>query len=165
VTHLAVVDVAIPGDGQPNIGQAGRRWHHTFLLTPDLPEALIGDGREHFYFDWFFTNYGHFPDAISAEARAEYLRTHTTPGALRAGFAYYRTIGQDVADNEARTEKLTMPTLAVGGGTSWGRGPEVARSLRQMAENVTEEIYDECGHWVPEEKPTELAASLRTFIG
>ena len=164
VTHLAVVGVAIPGDGQPNIGQAGRRWHHTFLQTLDLPEALIG-GREHLFFDWFFTNYGHFPDAISPEARAEYLRTHTTPGALRAGFAYYRAIAQDVADNEARTEKVAMPTLAIGGGTSWGRGAEVACSLRKMADEVTEEVYSECGHWVPEEKATELAASLHSFIG
>ena len=165
VTHLAVVDVAIPGDGQPNIGQAGRRWHHTFLETLDLPEALIGGGREHLFFDWFFTNYGHFPNAISPKARAEYLRTHTTPGALRAGFAYYRAIAQDVADNEARTEKVAMPTLAIGGGTSWGRGAEVARSLRKMADEVTEEVYSECGHWVPEEKAAELAASLRSFIG
>ena len=96
-----------------------------------------------------------------SQARQEYLRTHTTPGALRAGFAYYRSIGEDIADNEARTEKLTMPTLAVGGGTSWGRGPEVAKSLRQMATDVTEEIYDECGHWVPEEKLIELANTLR----
>ena len=165
VTHLAVVDVAIPGDGQPNIGQAGRRWHHTFLQTLDLPEALIGGGREHLFFDWFFTNYGHFPNAISPKARAEYLRTHTTPGALRAGFAYYRAIAQDVADNQARTEKVAMPTLAIGGGTSWGRGAEVARSLRKMADDVTEEVYPECGHWVPEEKAAELAASLRSFIG
>lgn len=165
VTHLAVVDVAIPGDGQPNIGQAGRRWHHTFLQTLDLPEALIGGGREHLFFDWFFTNYGHFPDAISPKARAEYLRTHTTPGALRAGFAYYRAIAQDVADNQARTEKVAMPTLAIGGGTSWGRGAEVARSLRKMADDVTEEVYPECGHWVPEEKAAELVASLRSFIG
>ena len=165
VTHLAVVDVAIPGDGQPNIGQAGRRWHHTFLQTLDLPEALIGGGREHLFFDWFFTNYGHLPDAISPKARAEYLRTHTTPGALRAGFAYYRAIAQDVADNQARTEKVAMPTLAIGGGTSWGRGAEVARSLRKMADDVTEEVYPECGHWVPEEKAAELAASLRSFIG
>ncbi len=148
-----MVDVAIPGDGQPDIGQAGRRWHHTFLQTLDLPEALIGDGREQLYFDWFFTNYGHFPDAISAEARSEYLRTHSTPGALRAGFAYYRAIEQDVADNEARTEKLTVPTLAIGGGTSWGRGLEVGRSLRQLAASVTEEIYPECGHWVRRRNP------------
>jgi pimeloyl-ACP methyl ester carboxylesterase len=84
--------------------------------------------------------------------------------ALRTGFAYYGAIGQDVTDIEARTEKLTMPTLAIGGGTSWGRGQEVARSLRQMAVDVTEEVYPECGHWVPEEKPVQLAASLCTFI-
>jgi pimeloyl-ACP methyl ester carboxylesterase len=57
-----------------------------------------------------------------------------------------------------------MPTLAIGGGISWGRGQEVARSLRQMAVDVTEEVYRECGHWAPEEKPVQLAASLRTFI-
>lgn len=164
VTHLAVVDVAIPGDGQKNIGQAGRRWHHTFLQTLDLPEALIGDGREHHYFNWFFDNYGHTQAAISTEAREEYLRTHTTPGALRSGFAYYRAIAQDVADNEALGEKLTIPTLAVGGGTSWGRAGEVATSLRQMAEKVEEIVFDECGHWVPEEKPMELANALRSFI-
>lgn len=164
VSHLAVVDVAIPADGQKNIGQAGRRSHHTFLQTLDLPEALIGDGREHHYFNWFFDNYGHFPDAISDEARAEYLRTLTTPGALRSGFAQYRAITQDVADNQSLTTKLTIPTLAVGGGTSWGRAGEVATSLRQMAENVDEVVFDECGHWVPEEKPVELAAALRNFI-
>lgn len=162
-THLAVVDVAIPGDGQPNIGQSGRRWHHTFLQTLDLPEALI-TGREAIYFDWFFDNYGYTRDAITAEARTEYLRTHTTPGALRTGFAYYRAVTQDVADNEARTGKLTLPCLAVGGANSWGRGPEAAKSLRQMADNVTEVLVDECGHWVPEEQPDVLADALRTLL-
>ena len=144
----------------------GRRPHFGVCLqTLDWPEALIGGGREQEFFDWFFTNYGHFPDAISPEARVEYLRTHPTPGALRAGFACYRAIAQDVADNEARTDKLAMPTLAIGGGTRWRRGAEVARFLRKMADDVTEEVYPECGHWVPEEKAAELAASLRSFIG
>ena len=105
------------------------------------------------------------PTPSAQRPELEYLRTHTTPGALRAGFAYYRAIAQDVADNEARTDKVAMPTLAIGGGTSWGRGAEVGRSLRKMADNVIEEVYPECGHWVPEEKAAELAASLRSFIG
>lgn len=71
MTHLAVVDVGIPGDGQPDIGQAGRRWHYTFLQTLDLPEAVIGGGRDHLFFDWFCANYGPFPDAVSPEAGAE----------------------------------------------------------------------------------------------
>lgn len=162
-THLGVVDVAIPGDGQPNIGQGGRRWHHTFLQTLDLPEALIS-GREEIYFDWFFENYGYTKAAISPEARTEYLRTHTTPGSLRAGFAYYRAITQDVADNEARTDRLRLPVLAVGGGKSWGRGPEVATSLRRMADDVTEVIAPESGHWVPEEQPELLSHAIRELL-
>ena len=55
-----------------------------------------------------------------------------------------------------------MPTLAIGGGISWGRGQEVARPLRQMAVDVTEEVYRECGHWAPEEKPVQLAAPRST---
>ncbi len=163
VSHLGVVDVAIPGDGQPNIGQSGKRWHHTFLQTLDLPEALI-EGREHIYLDWFFENYGYNKGVITPEARTEYLRTHTTPGAIRAGFAYYRAIATDVRDNESRKEKITLPALAVGGGEGWGRGQEVAKSLRQMATDVTELVIPECGHWIPEEKPEQLCNAIRKLL-
>lgn len=163
VKKLAIVDVAIPGsDGQATIGQGGRRWHHSFLQTPDLPEALIAD-REHIYLGWFWTNYGRRPDAISQDDIAEYLRTYTTPGSMRAGFAYYRSVGQDVADNTG-IDKLDMPVLAVGGGYGWGRGPEVATSLRAMASDVSELVIDECGHWVPDEKPAELAEAFGKFF-
>ena len=39
VTHLAVVDVAIPGDGQPNIGQASGPFRE--------PQRSPGDGDLH----------------------------------------------------------------------------------------------------------------------
>lgn len=163
VTHLGVVDVAIPGDGQPNIGQSGRRWHHSFLQTLDLPEALI-EGREEYYFDWFFENYGRNKGVISRETRDEYMRNLTTPGALRAGFAYYREVTKDIRDNQARTEKLTIPVLAFGGGEEWGRGEEVAKSLRRMAVNVTEIIAPESGHWVPEEEPEMLSQAIKDLL-
>jgi pimeloyl-ACP methyl ester carboxylesterase len=40
VEQLAIVDVVIPGDGG-DFSQGGRRWHHQFHVTPDLPEALV----------------------------------------------------------------------------------------------------------------------------
>ncbi|MEU0074498.1 alpha/beta hydrolase [Streptomyces sp. NPDC006332] len=162
VSRLAIVDVAIPGDGAPDIGQGGRRWHHRFLQTLDLPEALV-EGREHHYLGWFWRNYGHRPDAIDPADIAEYLRVYTSAGATRAGFAYYRSVTQDVADNTG-LPPLDMPVLAVGGGTSWGRGTEVAISCRTMAKDVTEVVIDECGHWVPDEQPEELAGHFRSFF-
>ncbi|QKZ17317.1 alpha/beta fold hydrolase [Streptomyces chartreusis] len=162
VYALGVLDVAIPGDGQAHLGQGGRRWHHTFLQTPDLPEALIV-GREEIFLRWFYENYGHHQRVIDEDAIQEYLRTYSTPGGMRAGFALYRAIGQDIADNSA-LDKLTVPALAIGGGTSWGRGKEVEDSLSRMATNVTALVFNDCGHWIPEEEPEGLAIALSSFI-
>lgn len=157
-THLAVVDVAIPGDGNPDIGAGGQRWHHAFLRTLDLPEALVV-GREETWVRWFYDNYGAHPGVIDEDSVAEYLRTYATPGALRSGFAFYRAIHLDVTDNEP-VPALEIPCLAVGGGTSWGRGAEVETSLSRKATHVRGVVLDGCGHWVPEEKPAELVAEL-----
>ena len=37
---LTIVDVTVPGIG-PDVSQGGKRWHHAFHMTPDLPEALV----------------------------------------------------------------------------------------------------------------------------
>ncbi len=165
VRRLAVLDVTIPGDGSPGISQGGRRWHHAFHQTLDLPEALIA-GREEIYFGWFYRNYGARPDALSDADIAEYLRVYRQPGALRAGFSYYRAIPADIADNAATAAafKLPMPVLALGGDRSWGRGMEVVESLRRMAVNVQGGVVENCGHWMPEEQPAELLRQLLAFL-
>ncbi len=164
VKKLAILDVTIPGDGSPNISQGGRRWHHAFHQTLDLPEALI-TGREDIYFGWFYRNYGATP--LSDADIAEYLRTYRQPGALRAGFAYYRAIPQDIADNAAIVAtgfRLPMPVLALGGNSAWGRGPEVLNSLTRLATHVQGGVIENCGHWMPEEQPEELLRHLVQFF-
>lgn len=165
VRKLVILDVTIPGDGSPNISQGGRRWHHAFHQTLDLPEALV-TGREEAYFGWFYRNYGARPDAISEADIAEYLRVYRQPGALRAGFSYYRAIPRDIADNAATASasKLPMPVLALGGDRSWGRGMEVVESLRRLAVNVQGGEVANCGHWMPEEQPDELVRRLMRFF-
>jgi len=165
VRKLVVLDVAIPGDGSANISQGGRRWHHAFHQTPDMPEALIA-GREDIYLGWFYRNYGHRPDVISDLDIAEYLRVYRQPGALRAGFEYYRAIPRDIVDNQASAArfKLPMPVLALGGDSGWGRGMEVVELLRRMAADVRGGVIANCGHWVPEEQPEELLRQLLAFF-
>ncbi len=165
VRRLVILDVTIPGDGSANISQGGRRWHHAFHQTLDLPEALI-TGREHVYFGWFYRNYGARPDAIPDADIAEYLRVYRQPGALRAGFAYYRAIPRDIADNAATAAgfQLPMPVLALGGDRSWGRGTEVVESLRRLAVNVEGGVIENCGHWMPEEQPEALLRHLLPFL-
>ena len=165
VKKLAMLDTAVPGDGSGTFSQHGRRWHHAFHQTADLPEALVA-GREDIYLGWFYRNYGYRPDAIDPEAEAEYLRTYRQEGALRAGFAYYRALDQDVAHNQSllKRGKLTMPVLALGGGKAFGRGIETLQSLQRVALDVRGGIIEDCGHWIPEEKPSETADALLDFF-
>lgn len=166
VRRLAILDVTIPGDGADGFSQGGRRWHHPFHRTPDLPEALIA-GRERLYLSWFYRNFAFRPDAIGEADIDEYLRTYAQPGAMRAGLGFYRALPQDIADNAARLAtgfKLPMPVLALGGADAWGRGQEVEDSLRRVAEDVTGGVIADCGHFIPEEQPEILTERLLTFF-
>lgn len=165
VSALAILDVVVPGDGGDGFSQGGRRWHHAFHMTPDLPEALTA-GREEAYLGWFYRTFSHRPEAIGEEDLREYLRTYRQPGAMRAGFSLYRALPRDVADNQESLKRgrLRMPTLAVGGAESWGRRDEVGKSLRLVAESVEETIVADCGHFIPEEQPQVLAERLLGFF-
>lgn len=164
VRRLAILDVVIPGDGG-DFSQSGRRWHHAFHMTADLPEALV-HGRERLYIAWFYRTFGYRPDAIGEADIDEYARTYAQPGTMRAGFAFYRALPQDAADNAAIVArfKLPMPVLGIGGANGRGRGAEVGESLRRVASNVRAEIFTECGHWIPEEQPARLVRVLRDFF-
>ena len=167
VTHLALLDAPVPGDSPAGAGLGGRpRWHHMFHQVPDLPEALTY-GRERIYLEWFFMNgtdqAGVFDDADIAE----YVRTYSQPGAMRAGFNFYRALTQDVAENRellATGFKLPMPTLGLGGGGPRGRGDLIVQSLQRVALKAEGGAVPDCGHFIPEEKPEELARLLREFL-
>jgi pimeloyl-ACP methyl ester carboxylesterase len=168
VRRLVILDVVIPGSGG-DFSEGGRRWHHQFHMTPDLPEALT-EGREHTYLSWFYRTFAYRPDAITPADLDEYVRTYSQPGAMRAGFAYYRALLQDIADNKAvlAQDKLAMPVLAIGGAVSYphgrGRGTAPEQSLRQVALDVRGAVVPDCGHFIPEEAPDVLIKHLLDFF-
>lgn len=165
VKKLAIIDVTIPGDGGPDISQGGKRWHHAFNRTPALPEALV-TGRESVYLNWFYRTFAHRAEVMTDEVIEEFLRCYRNPESLAAGFAYYRAVPQDIADNAAMIArfKLPMPVLALGGAESWGRRMEVLESMQRVAVDVRGGVIENCGHFVPEEQPEELAQRLMAFF-
>jgi len=165
VRAMAIFDVPVPGDGTPVFYD--NRWHHGLHWELDLPEALIA-GREHIYLGHFYRTWGARPDVMSEADQAEYLRTYRQPGALRAGFSYYRAMRQDVADNEAflaADGRLPMPIWCYGGGGARGRGPRALESWQRVASDVRGGVVEGCGHWIPEERPEWAARELMAFFG
>jgi len=172
VSHLVLLDVPVVGEQKEGLGGVtplGQlpRWHHLFHQVIDLPEALTF-GRERIYLEWFF-NWGTDQAGVFSDADiSEYVRAYAQAGAMRAGFNMYRALPQDIADNYAILStgfKLPMPTLGLGGGGSRGRGEMVVESLRRVAVKAEGGAMPDCGHFIPEEKPQELAERLRAFLG
>jgi pimeloyl-ACP methyl ester carboxylesterase len=168
VRTLTILDVTIPGIG-PDISQGGRRWHHAFHMTPELPEMLT-QGREREYLGWFYREFCWQRDAITPADIDEYVRCYSRPGAMRAGFGYYRALPQDRDDNRRVLEsgfRLPMPVLALGGARTEARGraEEPLESLRAIARDVRGGAIAECGHFIPEEQPALLAERLLAFFG
>ena len=165
VSTLTILDVTIPGDGTDVFSTSQGRWHHAFHRTADLPEALV-HGREDIYVRWFLENFTAHKGAIPEEAKQEYARMYSQPGAMRAGFSLYRAIPEDIVNNQKliAAGKLQMPVLALGGSEAFGRRDLVRESLARVAENVRGGIVEGSGHFIPEEQPQALLEHLLPFL-
>ncbi len=98
VRQLAVTEAVIPGLApEPGIFAAPADniflWHFMFNQVADLPEALIS-GRERAYLEFMFDRWSYRRDAVAADT---YIAAYSRPGALRAGFAWYRAIPEPSA--------------------------------------------------------------------
>jgi pimeloyl-ACP methyl ester carboxylesterase len=165
VRRLVVLDAAIPGVTSAQAFQlspTSKTWQFNFHVVPDLPEELTA-GRERQYLSWFFRTKSAQPNAIAEADIDEYIRCYTAPGAMRAGFEYYRAIFDDMTQNQefAKT-KLKMPVLALGGEKATNTG--MFQTMQRAAEDVQGGAIADCGHYIPEEQPEYLSQQILTFF-
>jgi haloacetate dehalogenase len=137
------------------------------LAQPEpLPERLIGAETE-FFVNWIIDQWAGDGAAISSEARAEYIRCldensiHAICEEYRAGATV------DVAhDHEDRSRGVAIPcpVLCLWSTTGTGRQFDVLNEWRKLAGDVRGRPLD-CGHFLPEERPAEVAEELVRFFG
>ncbi|SDH14278.1 alpha/beta fold hydrolase [Bosea robiniae] len=168
VSHLVFIESSLPAFGQEagmDVARGGS-WHFGFNMAGDISEELVR-GREFLFVDHFMRRekVGLFDaNAVGSSEIEHYAQALARPGALRSSFSYYRTIPIDREDNRAWGQTpLQMPVLAVG--ADWGYGDASSRTIRQVASNVEDVLIERCGHYPPEERPHELAAAIKQFLG
>jgi len=168
VERLLILDM-IPGLGRTGDKmdlQVARRFWHVFFHAgmPDLAEKLVSANVEaylsHFYTS---TTYNYSPAVFSKEDIAEYVRVYSSPGALRAGFQYYRAgLQEDLENLSSCTRKLALPVMA------WG-GERFLANIVQLWQSVAEKVQGgevkQCGHFVAEEKPEFVIQQALEFFG
>ena len=118
--------------------------------APDVAELLVR-GQEELYISRLCSVACYNPALFSREEMAEYVRAYSQPGALRAGFRYYRAaLEEDIVNFTTCTAKLMMPVRAWGGDRFMG---DVTPLWKKVAENVHGGTVERCGHFVAEERP------------
>lgn len=142
-------------------------FHWFFLIqAPPLPERMIAADPESWLRGcltrWSMGN----EQAFAPAAVAEYLRCFSAADAIRASCDDYRAAaGIDLAHDRADAgRRLGMPLLVLWGARGFvGRNYDVLGLWREKAADVRGAAID-CGHFLPEEAPTEVADYLREFI-
>jgi len=84
---------------------------------------------------------------------------------MHSGFEQFHAFDQDAIDNRAmlaRSGKLKMPVLALGGEKSFGT--QMAEIMRAGAENVSGGVVPASGHWIMEENPKATVKVVREFL-
>ncbi|MDW0197731.1 MAG: alpha/beta hydrolase [Nitrososphaeraceae archaeon] len=163
VNKIVMLDTLLPGFGFEEAGDFSQNglWHFSFHSVRDLPEKLIS-GKEDMYLNWFY-DWTYNQSAITPEDREEYIRQYSKPGALRAGFEYYRAVFEDAKQNKEYAKvKLDMPILTIGG--EQGIGNLTTATFQMVANNVTGITFPNTGHFIPEESPNLLVKEILNFL-
>ena len=165
--RLAVSEAPLPGVSPspplflPPLLNA-RLWHLAFNQLPKVNEQLV-TGREDIFFGAEF-DASAGTTKLPGYAVKYYIDTLAAdPDHLRGSFGFYRALPATIAQNEQRkTRRLTLPVLAIGGGESAGEG--VGITMRLVADDVQAVVLTGSGHWVAEQAPEQLLATLTSFL-
>jgi len=168
VERLAVLNIVPTVDQFERMaGDASIDYYPWFLLAqpPPFAERLIGASAEYFLrhilSSWVAT-----PGAISPQAVERYLRAFT-PEAIsgmcadyRAAFHIDRTMD---ADDRRRGNTIRCPVLVHWGAEEGSLSDGPLPAWRRWAEHVEGGPLPS-GHFIPEEAPEQLLASLQSFL-
>ena len=164
VTRWAVMDAPLPGIGHWDEQLKNPKvWHFNFR-GPDV-ERLVA-GRERILLDRFYNELSANPSAIDEQTRSHYAALYARPGAIHNAFGgQFAAFEQDARDNAAllaRSGKLTIPVLAIGGEASYGAS--LAAEIGFAASDVRSVVIRGSGHWIMEEQPQQAIDAIVPFI-
>ena len=163
---MVLLDANIPGVTLKPAIELGpdnwKSWHFLFNSVPDLPEALL-QGRERILIEWFFSRKTANKPGVFSAADIDSTNASTRRWAACGMLGYYRAAHQDALQNrELRDAPLTVPVLALGGDR--GSAPNLYEALKPLARDLQGGVLSDCGHYIPEEQPRELARRMLAFL-
>jgi len=163
VSKVVLMDAFLPGVGNwKDVWLLRDLWH--FHFYGETPLALV-KGRERIYFEHFWNDFAADRKRSVPEAdRRLYARAYAQPGAMRAGFEYFRNFERDALDfAQLSRTSLAMPMLVLSGEKAGGTF--LIEQAKLVASDVRGQVVAGAGHWLMEEAPKTVIPAINDFVG
>jgi haloacetate dehalogenase len=166
VSRLALLDIVPTATIYERLDQrsATSVWRYFFLVQPpDLPERLVGADAA-YYLRWTFREWSGAAGVPRPEALGEYERCFDE-ATIHASCEDYRAGATiDLAHDDAdRGRPIACPLLVLWSAPGIGASYAVLDIWRAQAADVRGRAFD-CGHFLAEERPEEVASELSAFL-
>jgi pimeloyl-ACP methyl ester carboxylesterase len=165
--RAVIMDVPVPGvEPWNDFVRAPFLWHFALHAVPELPETLTM-GKHEAYFGYFYDLLSAHPGIPRAPSRAEQAAAYDSPGALTAGFDWYRAFPDDVEHNldASRGAATATPLLYLRGSAERGGDIDAYADgfLRAGASSVESATVEGSGHFPQEEATARTWSLIRAF--
>jgi pimeloyl-ACP methyl ester carboxylesterase len=160
--RVVLMDAFLPGIGNwKDVWLLRDLWH--FHFHGEVPLALV-KGRERVYLEHFWNDFAADRKRSVPEAdRRLYARAYAQPGAMRAGFEYFRNFERDAKDfAQMAGTPLAMPMLVLSGEKAGGTF--LIEQAKLMASDVRGRVVAGAGHWLMEEAPKAVIPAISDFV-
>ena len=108
-------------------------------------------------------------EAFTDEDLRVFAEVLQEPARARASSLLYRTFvlqeSLSVFRGQYRDQRLTVPTRLVGGADDLVVSRQLLAGWEDVADDMAVEVLPGCGHFVPEERPDVVAATVRALLG
>ena len=160
--RVVLMDAFLPGIGNwKDVWLLRDLWH--FHFYGEVPLALV-KGRERIYLEHFWNDFAADRKHSVPEAdRRLYARAYAQPGAMRAGFEYFRNFERDAVDfARMGSTRLSMPMLVLSGEKAGSTF--LIEQAKLVASDVRGQVVPGVGHWLMEEAPKIVIPAITSFV-
>ncbi|WP_231929497.1 alpha/beta fold hydrolase [Gillisia sp. Hel1_33_143] len=134
-------------------------WWVAFNQLNNLPSQLL-EGRFELLLNHLLDQLLINKDAITDFDRSVYNHHYNNRENISASNAWYQTFGEDIAEQKTYP-KIKNPTKGIASSTTLGI---LENFLSQNVINYEIMEIEGCGHFLPEEKPEQIAKAISDFL-